>query len=82
MMFSKLFSEQSGGAKRKERDYWVTLSHKGCMLPEKYEPHHKKVLYKGVPVDLEADQEEVIWQHLTFFIFMWQLISPYGYVVC
>jgi hypothetical protein len=53
-----------------QRDYWVILSHKGCMLREKYEPHHKKVLYEGVPVDLEADQEEVICQHLTFLYLM------------
>jgi hypothetical protein len=65
-----------------QRDYWVTLSHKGCMLREKYEPHQNKVLYEGVPVDLEADQEEVICQHLTFLYLMWQLISPYGYMLC
>ncbi|CAH9108225.1 unnamed protein product [Cuscuta europaea] len=44
----------SGGAQK-----WTTLVHNGVIFPPPYKPHGVKMLYKGKPVNLTAEQEEV-----------------------
>lgn len=53
-------SLRSGDGKKK----WTTLVHNGVTFPPPYEPHGSKILYKGKPVNLSPEQEEVI--HLSF----------------
>ncbi|XP_074556414.1 DNA topoisomerase 1 beta-like [Curcuma longa] len=59
-MKSPSFSKQlktspgSGGGQK-----WTTLEHNGVVFPPPYKPHGVKVLYKGRPVDLTPEQEEV-----------------------
>ncbi|KAF2303812.1 hypothetical protein GH714_023548 [Hevea brasiliensis] len=38
---------------------WTTLVHNGVIFPPPYQPHGIKILYKGQPVDLTPEQEEV-----------------------
>ncbi|CAI0436281.1 unnamed protein product [Linum tenue] len=38
---------------------WTTLVHNGVIFPPPYQPHGIKILYKGKPVDLTPEQEEV-----------------------
>jgi len=38
---------------------WTTLSHNGIIFPPPYKPHGVKMLYKGKPVTLTPEQEEV-----------------------
>ncbi|GAU47996.1 hypothetical protein TSUD_404730 [Trifolium subterraneum] len=38
---------------------WTTLVHNGIIFPPPYKPHGIKILYKGKPVTLTPDQEEV-----------------------
>ncbi|KAI4388208.1 hypothetical protein MLD38_000560 [Melastoma candidum] len=38
---------------------WTTLEHSGVIFPPPYKPHGVKMLYKGKPVDLTPEQEEV-----------------------
>ncbi|XP_018471122.2 DNA topoisomerase 1 alpha [Raphanus sativus] len=38
---------------------WTTLEHNGVIFPPLYKPHGIKILYKGKPVDLTIEQEEV-----------------------
>ncbi|XP_065862483.1 DNA topoisomerase 1 beta-like [Euphorbia lathyris] len=38
---------------------WTTLVHNGVIFPPPYKPHGVKILYKGKPVDLTPQQEEV-----------------------
>ncbi|GER51382.1 topoisomerase I [Striga asiatica] len=53
---SKLFMVPpgSGGGQK-----WTTLVHNGVIFPPPYKPHGVKMLYKGKPVDLTPEQEEV-----------------------
>ncbi|XP_074572698.1 DNA topoisomerase 1 beta-like [Curcuma longa] len=44
----------SGGGQK-----WTTLEHNGVIFPPPYKPHGVKMLYKGQPVDLTPEQEEV-----------------------
>ncbi|CAH9107603.1 unnamed protein product [Cuscuta epithymum] len=46
--------QSSGGAQK-----WTTLVHNGVIFPPPYKPHGVKMLYKGKPVNLTAEQEEV-----------------------
>lgn len=39
---------------------WTTLVHNGVIFPPPYKPHGVKMLYKGKPVDLTSEQEEVL----------------------
>ncbi|GAU24961.1 hypothetical protein TSUD_311960 [Trifolium subterraneum] len=50
-------SEQlsSGDGQKK----WTTLVHNGIIFPPPYKPHGVKILYKGKPVTLTPEQEEV-----------------------
>ncbi|XP_033133180.1 DNA topoisomerase 1 alpha isoform X3 [Brassica rapa] len=48
-------SLRSGDGKKK----WTTLVHNGVTFPPPYEPHGSKILYKGKPVNLSPEQEEV-----------------------
>merc|ERR1719317_523370 len=38
---------------------WKRLNHNGILFPPAYEQHHVKILYKGDPVELNAEQEEL-----------------------
>ncbi|XP_012845487.1 PREDICTED: DNA topoisomerase 1-like [Erythranthe guttata] len=38
---------------------WTTLVHNGVIFPPPYKPHGVKMLYKGKPVNLTPEQEEV-----------------------
>lgn len=42
-----------------EGQKWSTLVHNGVIFPPPYKPHGVKMLYKGKPVDLTPEQEEV-----------------------
>ena len=42
-----------------EGQKWSTLAHSGVIFPPSYKPHGVKMLYKGKPVDLTPEQEEV-----------------------
>ncbi|XP_047311133.1 DNA topoisomerase 1 alpha-like [Impatiens glandulifera] len=42
-----------------EGQKWTTLSHNGVIFPPPYKPHGVKMLYKGKPVDLTSEAEEV-----------------------
>ncbi|KAL8481026.1 hypothetical protein ACS0TY_027533 [Phlomoides rotata] len=42
-----------------EGQKWTTLEHNGVIFPPPYKPHGVKMLYKGKPVDLTPEQEEV-----------------------
>jgi DNA topoisomerase-1 len=38
---------------------WNTLQHNGVLFPDKYRPHHIKLLYNGKPIKLSPESEEV-----------------------
>uniref|UniRef100_A0A2P2LZ60 Uncharacterized protein MANES_03G135300 n=1 Tax=Rhizophora mucronata TaxID=61149 RepID=A0A2P2LZ60_RHIMU len=38
---------------------WTTLVHNGVIFPPPYKPHGIKIFYKGKPIDLTPEQEEV-----------------------
>ncbi|KAI8557535.1 hypothetical protein RHMOL_Rhmol04G0018100 [Rhododendron molle] len=42
-----------------EGQKWTTLIHNGVIFPPPYKPHGVKMLYKGQPVNLTPEQEEV-----------------------
>ncbi|KAJ9562919.1 hypothetical protein OSB04_008079 [Centaurea solstitialis] len=42
-----------------EGQKWTSLVHNGVIFPPPYKPHGVKMLYKGKPVDLTPEQEEV-----------------------
>lgn len=43
-----------------EGQKWTTLVHNGVIFPPPYKPHGVKMLYKGKPVALTPEQEEVL----------------------
>ncbi|WJX36060.1 DNA topoisomerase 1 beta [Trifolium repens] len=51
---SKLELNSGDGQKK-----WTTLVHNGIIFPPPYKPHGVKILYKGKPVTLTPEQEEV-----------------------
>ncbi|KAK4284925.1 hypothetical protein QN277_001692 [Acacia crassicarpa] len=51
---TKLLPSAGDGQKK-----WTTLVHNGVIFPPPYKPHGRKMLYKGKPVDLTPEQEEV-----------------------
>ncbi|KAG2398171.1 DNA topoisomerase 1 beta [Vigna angularis] len=51
---SKLLPSSGDGQKK-----WTTLVHNGVIFPPPYQQHGVKMLYKGRPVDLTPEQEEV-----------------------
>ncbi|KAJ8754999.1 hypothetical protein K2173_015511 [Erythroxylum novogranatense] len=51
---TKVQPSSSDGQKK-----WTTLVHNGVIFPPPYKPHGIKILYKGQPVDLTPEQEEV-----------------------
>lgn len=55
---------------------WTTLVHNGVIFPPPYKPHGIKITYKGRPVDLTPEQEEV---HLNLFISIHSR-KPFGYM--
>lgn len=42
-----------------EGQKWTKLVHNGVIFPPPYKPHGVKMLYKGQPIDLSPEQEEV-----------------------
>lgn len=54
--FSKSLKVPPGSG---EGQKWTTLVHNGVIFPPPYKPHGVKMLYKGKPVDLTPEQEEV-----------------------
>ncbi|KAG2250098.1 hypothetical protein Bca52824_089726 [Brassica carinata] len=44
---------------KRSKKKWTTLVHNGVTFPPPYEPHGTKILYKGKPVNLSPEQEEV-----------------------
>ncbi|RZB93323.1 DNA topoisomerase 1 beta isoform F [Glycine soja] len=51
---TKLLPSSGDGQKK-----WTTLVHNGVIFPPPYQPHGVKMLYKGRPVDLTPELEEV-----------------------
>lgn len=51
---TKLLPSAGDGQKK-----WTTLVHNGVIFPPPYQTHGVKMLYKGKPVDLTPEQEEV-----------------------
>ncbi|XP_054815483.1 DNA topoisomerase 1 alpha-like isoform X2 [Prosopis cineraria] len=51
---TKLLPSAGDGQKK-----WTTLVHNGVIFPPPYNPHGIKMLYKGKPVNLTPEQEEV-----------------------
>lgn len=54
--FSKSLKVPPGSG---EGQKWTTLVHNGVIFPPLYKPHGVKMLYKGNPVNLTPEQEEV-----------------------
>ena len=42
-----------------ETKKWKHMEHNGVLFAAEYEPHHVKIKYKGEPIDLTPEQEEV-----------------------
>ena len=42
-----------------ETKKWKHMEHNGVLFPAEYEPHHIKIKYKGEPIELTPEQEEV-----------------------
>lgn len=61
-----------------EGQKWTTLVHNGVIFPPPYKPHGVKILYKGKPVDLTPEQEEVLSLSLTpgWCIYTYDTPSP------
>ncbi|KAJ6314534.1 hypothetical protein OIU78_018085 [Salix suchowensis] len=55
--YSKSTKVQPGSSDGQKK--WTTLIHNGVIFPPPYKPHGVKILYKGKPVDLTPEQEEV-----------------------
>ncbi|CAK7324565.1 unnamed protein product [Dovyalis caffra] len=55
--YSKSTKVQPGSSDGQKK--WTTLVHNGVIFPPPYNPHGVKILYKGKPVDLTPEQEEV-----------------------
>ncbi|CAI0379324.1 unnamed protein product [Linum tenue] len=55
--FSKSTKVQPGSTDGQRK--WTTLVHSGVIFPPPYQPHGVKILYKGKPIDLTPEQEEV-----------------------
>ncbi|KAL9383543.1 hypothetical protein Peur_023866 [Populus x canadensis] len=55
--YSKSTKVQPGSSDGQKK--WKTLVHNGVIFPPPYKPHGVKMLYKGKPVDLTPEQEEV-----------------------
>ncbi|KAJ6894003.1 DNA topoisomerase 1 beta-like [Populus alba x Populus x berolinensis] len=55
--YSKSTKVQPGSSDGQKK--WTTLAHNGVIFPPPYNPHGVKMLYKGKPVDLTTEQEEV-----------------------
>lgn len=56
---TKLLPGSGDGQKK-----WTSLVHNGVIFPPPYQTHRVKMLYKGKPVDLTPEQEEVPLLHM------------------
>ena len=43
-----------------ESKKWKHMEHNGVLFPPEYEPHGIKIKYKGEPIELNPEQEEVV----------------------
>ncbi|KAK3012813.1 hypothetical protein RJ639_010405 [Escallonia herrerae] len=60
MKKSKYIKSSKDPPESGEGQKWTTLLHSGVIFPPLYKPHGVKILYKGQPVDLTPEQEEVL----------------------
>ena len=44
---------------QEETKKWKHMKHNVVLFPSQYEQHHVKIRYKGQPIDLTTEQEEV-----------------------
>lgn len=67
-----------------EGQKWTTLEHNGVIFPPPYKPHGVKMLYKGKPVDLTPEQEEVsicLWLYVSHSC-LWEFILSTAISFC
>ena len=51
--------EENGDDDEEETKKWKHMEHNGVLFPQEYEPHGIKIKYKGEPIELNPEQEEV-----------------------
>ena len=51
--------EENGDDDEEETKKWKHMEHNGVLFPPEYEPHGIKIKYKGEPIELNPEQEEV-----------------------
>ena len=51
--------EDNDKSEDEETKKWTHMEHNGVLFPPEYEPHNIKIKYKGEPIDLTPEQEEV-----------------------
>ncbi|KAK2968122.1 hypothetical protein RJ640_028027 [Escallonia rubra] len=59
MKKSKYIKSSKAPPESGEGQKWTTLLHNGVIFPPPYKPHGVKILYKGQPMNLTPEQEEV-----------------------
>ncbi|CAI9110669.1 OLC1v1010735C1 [Oldenlandia corymbosa var. corymbosa] len=64
---SKSIAEAASAGHGEEGKKWTTLVHNGVLFPPLYKRHGVKILYKGKPINLTPEQEEVA----TMPIYQW-----------
>ena len=52
--------ENDKNSEDEEEGKWKHMEHNGVLFPAEYEPHNIKIKYKGEPIDLNPEQEEVV----------------------
>jgi DNA topoisomerase-1 len=52
--------ENDKNSEDEEAGKWKHMEHNGVLFPAEYEPHNIKIKYKGEPIDLNPEQEEVV----------------------
>ena len=52
--------EDKASENEEETVKWKHMEHNGVLFPPEYEPHGIKIKYKGEPIELTPEQEEVV----------------------
>ena len=52
--------ENDKNSEDEEAGKWKHMEHNGVLFPAEYEPHNIKIKYKGEPIELNPEQEEVV----------------------
>ena len=52
-------NDKSEEEEEEETKKWKHMEHNGVLFAAEYEPHHIKIKYKGEPIELTPEQEEV-----------------------